>query len=74
MTLDEQRIAERQNELLKERCKRIEAGTLKTCQPMGLECAPGVPAIASDECPACGRKMSWFIARQAWICVREGCQ
>ena len=74
MTLEEERIWNRQNELLKNRRAMIEAGQLTTCQPLPGEERPKVYTTASDECPSCGARMSWYPARQAFLCVQEGCQ
>jgi hypothetical protein len=66
--------ADRQMALCETRQRMIERGQLASCEPLPNDCAPGVPAISSDKCPSCGHRMSWYPARQAWICVREGCQ
>lgn len=65
---------DRQNELLKRRRSMIEAGTLQSCEPLPGDCAPGVPAFEHDKCPSCGRKMSWYPARQGLLCIAESCQ
>ncbi len=74
MTTDEQRIAERQNELLKKRRAMIEHGILKSLQPLPDDPPTGAYAAPSNLCPACGQTMSWYPARQAFLCVRDGCQ
>lgn len=69
MTIDEQKQAERQIVLCDKRQKLIEAGALRSCQPIP---APMLPR--PDDCPECGGKMHWLKSRQGWICFKPSCQ
>lgn len=65
---DEQVNMERQDRLIEQHCKDIEAGKKPFYPLQSLKLPP------SNKCPACGSTMSWYPARQAFLCVKEGCQ
>lgn len=66
---EEQQALERQDRLVEQRCKLIEAGQIKSGQPL-----PGDPPLVlsrrpENECPNCARAMTWHPARRCFICV-----
>lgn len=69
MTPDEQKTADAQIALCDKRQHMIEAGTIKSCQPLPLPILP-----RPDDCPNCGGKMNWLVARHGWFCLRTSCQ
>lgn len=69
MNLQDQAEADRQIALCDKRQHMIEAGTLKTLQPMAGDTVPGVPLVSSDRCPSCDRAMSWYPMRRAYLCL-----
>lgn len=69
MNLQDQAEADRQVQLCDQRQKLIEAGQLRSCQPLPPPLLP-----RPDDCPNCGHKMQWLVARHGWFCFKPSCQ
>lgn len=60
----EQMNMERQNALIEQHCKDIEAGKRPFTPLQSLSLPP------KHKCPSCGDTMKWFPARNAYLCLK----